>query len=42
MMERELTAERQADLLREADRRRLARRATRSTRRPHPRTGGEA
>jgi hypothetical protein len=42
LIERELTQERQADLLREVERRRQVRRARRSTRRPAPKTGGEA
>jgi hypothetical protein len=41
LIERELTHERQADLLREAAQRRLVRRARRSTRRPIPRKGNE-
>jgi hypothetical protein len=41
LFEAELTQERQADLLREAARRRLVRSARRSTRRPVPRKGGE-
>jgi hypothetical protein len=40
LIETELTHERQADLLREAARRRLVRTARRSTRRPVPRKGG--
>ena len=42
LIEREVTQERHADLLREVAKRRLIRRARRSTRRPAPRTGGEA
>ena len=41
LIETELSRERQADLLREAARRRLVRRAQRSTRRPVPRKGAE-
>jgi hypothetical protein len=42
LIEREVTRERQADLAREVEQRRLVRRARRSTRRPAPKTGGEA
>ena len=41
LIDRELTNERQADLLREAARQRIARRARRYTRRPVPRGGSE-